>query len=87
MNVEYNYQTHPHQWKHRQVFDFVFWGSLIAIAFLVGFGVVPWWVFLIVIAPNFLNLSISRSWSVTSTIDMGEEEAKKELKRLKRDPW
>lgn len=85
MNIEYNYQKHPHRYHISQTFDFVLWGSLIALALLVGFAIIPWWVFLIVIAPYFLNLSIYRSWTVSSTFEMSDKEAKKKLRELKKD--
>lgn len=85
MNIEYNYQRHPHRYRISQTFDFVLWGCMITLAFLVGFAIIPWWVFLIVIAPYFLKLNVSRSWAVTSSVEISEKKAKEYLGKLKKD--
>lgn len=84
MSFEYNYQEHPHKYTITENFDFIFWGVLITLAFFVGFGLMPWYAFLLVIIPNFLTLNIARYYSVSSTHPIDAKKAKKQCKEIKK---
>jgi hypothetical protein len=83
-NIEYNYQENPHQWSRTKKFSLNFWGVLIALAIMVGQGMLPWWIMFIPFI-QACDLFIGTSATITSSSPMPYDDVKALIKDIERN--